>query len=129
MALQWADKYVTGEAEVDAQHRSLFDYLNQLETRFGSMSTEDVQEAINFLGEDAQAHFKYEEERMTQLQCPSAAQNKFQHEEFLQVFTGFCTRAEKEGATEDLLKEIHAAAVEWVDNHICDVDVTLRDYV
>ena len=128
MALQWGDKYVTGEKQVDADHKLLFDYLNQLETRFGSMSTEDVQEAINFLGEHARAHFSYEEECMTQRQCPFAAQNKAAHGEFLQVFADFCARGEKEGTTEDLLKEIHAATVEWVDLHICDVDVSLRNY-
>ncbi|MFQ5684799.1 MAG: bacteriohemerythrin [Candidatus Binatia bacterium] len=130
MALRWDERYVTGERQVDEQHKELFEFLNRLEEQIQKGAPPElVEKTLQFLGTHAKTHFSYEETCMMRYGCPFAAQNKEAHTMFLEVFQSFCQKFQQEGASENLLRQVHAAAETWMDNHICQVDVHLRDYV
>lgn len=128
MALKWHERYVTGENQVDEQHKQLFEFLNRLEEQIEvGAPVELVEGTLRFLAAHTKTHFSYEETCMMRYGCPFAAKNKEAHTRFLEVFQSFCEKFQREGASIKLLRQIHAAVETWVDNHICQVDVHLRD--
>ncbi len=128
MALEWHERYVTGERVVDEQHKQLFEFLNRLEAQIEEVApVELVEGTLQFLGAHTKTHFSYEETCMMRHACPFAAKNKEAHTRFLAVFQLFCEKFQRQGASKELLQQIHAAVETWVDNHICQVDVHLRD--
>ncbi len=121
---------MTGESQVDEQHKELFEFLNRLEDQIQKGAPfELVEKTLQFIGTHSKTHFSYEESCMTRHGCPFAARKKEAHTKFLEVFQSFCQKFQQEGTKEDLLRQVHAAAESWMDNHICQVDVHLRDYV
>ncbi|MBI4028610.1 MAG: bacteriohemerythrin [Verrucomicrobia bacterium] len=120
----------TGEATVDEQHKKIFSVLNELDhaSREGK-GKEMIDSVLKFLGEYVGRHFHYEEGRMDEFQCPTRAQNKEQHELFLQAYAKLMERYNAEGASIGLLAELQKTARLWLVNHICKIDGGLRPCV
>lgn len=128
MALYWKDDYSTGVPTIDEQHKVLFNNLNKFQeiTKRGEGAAV-VAKMFTFLENYAQKHFAFEEKWMAKVQSPVAEQNKVAHQRFIQAFLSLKQRFEEEGADEDLLVKIHTTLETWLLNHICDIDVQLRD--
>ena len=130
MALYWKDDYSTGIPTIDEQHKVLFNNLNKFQeiVKRGDGAAV-VEKMFHFLENYVQKHFAFEEKLMDKMQAPTAEQNKIAHQRFIQAFLSLKTRFEEEGADEDLLTKIHTTLETWLLNHICDIDVQLRDGV
>ncbi len=127
MATAWSDEYATGDAEVDTQHKQLFQYLADLEAHMESGIDEIyVKKFLKTLGIYTRSHFCYEEICMRVKKCPVAEKNKDQHGKLLEAYTQFCQRFEREGVSDDLLARLHDFLESWLINHIMKVDTHLR---
>ncbi len=61
MAIEWGEEYATGNGEVDAQHRRLFDMLNRLERRINNNeSPSTMVDVIDALAAYAKEHYCFE---------------------------------------------------------------------
>ncbi len=60
--------------------------------------------------------------------CPAAARNLRAHQQFIDYFGSFRAQLEREGASAELLLDLHDTMAEWLAQHICRVDLELRDY-
>ncbi len=128
MAIQWDEKYSTGVVEIDSQHQTLFDFLNQFEKNLKTYRSEQLlREAFDFLNDYMQEHFSFEEVCMMKWQCPASEKNKDAHRNFTAAFTGFRTRLENDGFSDALLKQVHSAIHDWLTGHIMHVDTHLRN--
>jgi len=127
MGLNWSEDYATGDKEVDAQHKQLFQYLADLEAHMQSGADDAyVKRFLDTLGLYTRSHFCYEEICMRVKKCPVAEKNKDQHKKLLDAYTTFCQRFEIEGASEDLLRRLHDFLHSWLVNHILKIDTHLR---
>ncbi len=127
MAIAWSDEYSTGDAEIDSQHKLLFQYLQELEEHMKTGVTEDyLRQFLNHLGIYTRSHFCYEEICMRQKKCPVAKKNQEQHDKLLAAYKHYLQRFEIEGASEDLIKKLHDFLVSWLVNHILKVDTHLK---
>ncbi len=130
MAVVWKEEYATGVQLLDEQHQVLFNNLNKFEKMITSGSApEMIEKLFVFLEKYAHKHFTEEEKYMEQYQCPVAQQNKEAHQRFVMMLDKFSQRFRDEGADEVLLEQIHSALETWLLNHVCDIDVNLRDVV
>jgi len=130
MAIAWSDDYSTGDAEIDKQHKQLFQYLSELEEHMETGITEDyLRKFLNHLGIYTRSHFCYEEILMRQKQNPIAKKNQEQHDKLLDAYKHYLNRFEVEGVSDDLIKKLHDFLVSWLVNHILKIDTTLKDYV
>ncbi|MDX8407556.1 MAG: hemerythrin family protein [Mariprofundaceae bacterium] len=130
MAFAWSDDYSTGDAEVDAQHKQLFQYLAELEEHMEAGVTEDyLRKFLNHLGIYTRSHFCYEEILMRQKKCPIAKTNQVQHDKLLAAYKPDLQRFEAEGISDDLIKKLHDFLVSWLVNHILKIDTKLKGYV
>ncbi len=134
MFLIWDDaKYASGFEEIDAQHKELFNRINELLTACttsegfsGQVAEEQALNMVDFLGKYVIEHFKCEEECMERHRCPLAAVNKVSHTKFLQDFTEIKEKIEREGLTRGIIVQLEGLLVGWITKHIQRVDAELR---
>jgi hemerythrin len=128
MAIKWEKKYSTGDEEIDYQHQTLFEFLNQFELQLKTQRSEQIlREALDFMEDYMQEHFSFEEVCMMKWQCPASEKNKESHRKFSAAFADFKNRLENEGFKDALLNEVHTTVHDWLTGHILHVDAHLRN--
>ena len=132
--LQWTAQFETGQADIDSQHKTLIDYINQLEemahtTNPDRTEVEFVIRLMDFLECYADVHFKHEESCMARHRCPAYQENKNAHARFLEFFQQFKKRFTTEGCRPEVLKELHDTCNSWIQNHILNVDLQIKPYL
>ncbi|MCA9400487.1 MAG: hemerythrin family protein, partial [Candidatus Omnitrophica bacterium] len=128
--LEWDDKFSTGDQTIDNQHRKLFQMINQFgDDIIGGTWPQTTEKTLKFLGEYVQSHFQHEEKCMVEKKCPVAEKNVVAHKAFIDAFVGFNNRIQDEGASEEIVVELHQTATQWLVKHICGIDVHLKHCV
>jgi len=129
MAVHWTEDYATGDPEIDAQHKQLFQYIADLEQHLNAQDVSEryLAQFLDYLGLYTRTHFCYEEICMRRRKCPVAEKNKEQHEKLLQAYQRFRARFEEEGASRELLEQLHDFLLSWLKNHILRIDTHLRN--
>ncbi len=129
MSLQWKDtQYATGIPVVDAQHKEMFEHIERMvaASELEDKETEFV-EMLEFLTGYVIEHFTCEEKAMEQQECPALAENKEDHQRFIEKINAVKARFETEGNARPLREELMAMAVQWLEAHIATVDTKLRN--
>ncbi|MDR3377328.1 MAG: hemerythrin family protein [Verrucomicrobiae bacterium] len=129
--LSWSDRFETGDAVIDSQHKTLIDYLNRLEsiarnTNFDREEAEFILNLVDFVEIYTIAHFKNEEACMARHRCPAHQKNKDAHAHFLGFFHDFKRRFEIEGCRPEVLNALHQACSDWILQHILGIDLQLK---
>lgn len=126
--IEWQNKYEIGVPEIDEQHRWIFDFVNGLEQqlKLGDKGAR-IDEVLESLNQYAKRHFNYEEGCMLKWKCPVAAQNKKAHDNFIFAYENFMERYKREGHSDDLAWKIHDMVEDWITNHICLIDMKLKN--
>jgi hemerythrin len=129
--LTWTDKFATGHSLIDAQHRMLISYVNNLESL--SQNTNPTPQEIElfyrflvFLEDYIVVHFREEEECTFRFRCPNHRDNKRAHTEFLDFYRGFERQFRTVGYRPEVVKEMYDTCVIWIEGHILRIDVQLR---
>lgn len=127
----WEEKYSTGVAELDKQHKNLFQYTNDLgeyaNNNFGSKETTD--RMMRFLDQYIKVHFNHEENCMYKYLCPVASKNKEAHQKFIEKFKVTESKIRDEKGGDKALKELHHFLEAWLVEHICKIDTQLKPCV
>ncbi len=117
----------TGYADIDEQHKELFNRLNQLlDAMKSGRGRQEVEKMVAFLGEYAVRHFAHEERCMDRMVCPMTAKNKAAHAQFLETFTALSERIAREGPSISAVIEVQTKVSDWVLNHIVRVDTHMK---
>ena len=128
----WDKKLSTGDERTDSQHKVLIDKLNEFEMIVSSNSSGDIRreagEVLDFLQFYAAWHFAQEEQLMTELNCPAAAENKAAHGRFLEMFGKFYSQWQSSSMDIELARSTYRKLSEWVTDHIMTVDTQLKSY-
>ena len=119
--LGWNDKLSTGFAEIDSDHKSLFDYINVLEAAVSERRGREMSRGVlGGLLDYAKYHFAREEAIFTKQEgYRGVAAHLDEHRKFV---------AEMEKYTEALSSEVDISAdmavflSEWLVRHIMTVD-------
>ena len=122
MPIIWDSKLDTGIDVIDAQHRRIVDYINDLEVAKMTLDKRLVMDVIEQLIDYTQSHFGFEEEMLAEAGYKFLKPHKKVHELFIKRVTDFTIRAAK---GEDIADELHLMLTKWLLNHIANED---RDY-
>ncbi len=122
MPIIWESKLDTGIDVIDAQHRRIVDYINDLEVAKARMDKRLVNDVIEQLIDYTQSHFGFEEEMLEEAGYKFLKPHRKVHELFIRRVTDFTMRAAK---GEDVADELHSMLSKWLLNHIANED---RDY-
>ncbi len=125
----WEEKFETGIKQIDEQHQSLFNYINDLEKCIQDQTFEGVKIEIilNFFQMFCATHFSLEETCMLRSKCPVYDQNKKAHEQFLAYYKSFRVKFRESKKKLSMLKEFHGVLIKWLVNHIMKIDMQLRE--
>ncbi|MCC6539985.1 MAG: bacteriohemerythrin [Bryobacterales bacterium] len=131
MPVLWETRFETGDHRIDDQHKRLFEFVNKLENVIAApaIKADEVDDIVSFLSTYVLIHFVCEESAMMARRCAIAERNKEAHKKFLAFFGDFKTRYAQRGADRALLQELCNAANQWLVNHICRIDVQLREAI
>lgn len=130
MALKWDEMYETGIAEIDRQHQNLFEHINDLEKKIQAGDGQRrMAEMLQYLKMHTKAHFSYEEDCMEKYQCPAATKNYIAHQKFMKIFEELENRFQSDPGNIYIQKHVHSSIEIWVDQHLRDVDIHLRECV
>jgi hemerythrin len=131
MTIKWDyEKMTTGLPEINEQHKEWIRRFNEFDNAVVNRKGQDVlQSAIRFFAQYTETHFAREEACMTQYHCPAEAANRVAHDGFRAKLSEIKDWVEQEGATMVEVMALELALEEWLVNHICTIDVQLRDVV
>ena len=124
--IAWDPSMTTGLDSVDAQHKQLIAWLNDLLAAVSSgRGRSEVAVVLDQLGIYAATHFSHEEDCMARYHCPAAAQNIAAHKDFVTTFTGFREEFDRDGATAHLIVRVETELMRWLSSHIKRTDTQL----
>ena len=131
MALQWdIDRMGTGQPIIDAQHKEWIQRVNQFETAIlTGKGADSVKETLDFLSHYSDVHFKTEEETMARLNTPVLPENQLAHMEFRAKMAEISKWVKEAGPSSVEVIGLQMELEKWMENHICTIDVKLRDSV
>ena len=132
--LQWTEQFETGSYNLDFQHQTLIDNLNDLEKLLAitSPTGEDCKfmlQAVDFLERYADMHFKCEEQCMEFFRCPTHAQNKQAHVDFMGFFQQLKQHEHGRGFPREIVVTLHETIHQWIMDHILHIDTQLRPFI
>lgn len=129
--ITWNDSMTTGVPAIDAQHKELIQRYNTFAEALSNslLARDEAGKMLDFLQFYAVWHFEREEQYFDEYKCPFAEQNKCAHADFIQQFGAFYEEWQTEGMDTDLIQETFAAFGNWIENHICKIDVQIRSCV
>lgn len=116
----------TGVDTVDAQHRQLIAWLNDL---LGAMNQgrgrSEIQGLLDQLRDYSVTHFGHEEGCMAKYKCPAAEQNAQAHKQFVATFSALQEEFKRNGATHLLAIRVEGELLRWLTSHIRRTDTQL----
>lgn len=128
--LEWNETYSTGVAEIDEQHKELFNMINKFEESVNDgTAPQTMRETLQFLGRYTKMHFSHEEGCMLEHHCAASEKNKAAHKAFLDLYSKFVNKFHSEGYSDQLAMDLHRVFEMWLDKHICNIDVQLKPCV
>ena len=117
----WSDKYSVGNAEIDSQHKKLFDILNRLfDICIGKNQVDTGESVIDELESYTDYHFKFEEQHMRDIGYKDidnhmAGHNFFTHE----IMFAKRRNAQDRANTDNKLIEFLS---NWLIQHVTEED-------
>lgn len=126
MALLWNEGLSVGVAEIDNQHKELFNRINNLlDACKQGKGSEEIERTINFLSDYVITHFGTEENLMVRYNYPDYASHKEKHEKFNKKFAELKMQIQKEGSGLLTTLGTNHLLIDWWLNHIGKVDKAL----
>ncbi|WP_025323758.1 bacteriohemerythrin [Deferrisoma camini] len=124
--MQWEPKMATGIAKIDAQHKELIRRINKLlDAMKEGQGREMVGEVLEFLGRYVVEHFADEEALMKKYGYPKYPEHKAIHDRFKKEFEALAAENEKRAGSLSLTLQVQNKVVDWLRNHIMNVDVKM----
>lgn len=124
--VDWNDKYSLGLAEIDEQHKMLFDLINKLWVlTIKPGSAKEMEQVLNALEQYTIAHFTAEETLMRMVDYPDFEQHKGSHKAFVNKVAEEKRKLAEKGT---IGLEILHFLRDWLVNHILSEDKTYAAY-
>jgi len=129
--IEWDEKTMaTGVPEVDNQHKEWISRFNEFEKAIVINNGEQAcSDTLLFFLRYTDTHFRFEENIMDLYHCPARYVNKQEHQRFKAWIEELVYKTWPLGALPEDVVKLEQEMVDWLKNHICTVDVKLRESV
>lgn len=130
MQVGWTDYLSVGVAEIDGQHKLLFEKFNALlaacEKEAGA---DEVHRLFSFLERYVITHFSDEERLMHKLDFPDVQKHVEMHQDFVRQVDALKERLTREGPTQRLISSLTLTINGWLIEHISRTDRAFGRFV
>lgn len=128
--LEFDPVLLTGDDEIDAQHRELFQRVGKLLDAFRERRTrEEVVGILDFLARYVVEHFGSEERVMERAAYPRIGLHRDEHRRFVSDLELLRTELATTGPTTPLIVRVNARVANWLREHIYRSDRELGAYL
>ena len=128
--MKWREEHATGIRRVDEQHKTIFKMAEDFRITIDEAGGERTYSSLlDFLAAYCKGHFRFEEQCMEEYRCPVAQKNKEAHSMFLATLRDYQQRDALGGYLAADARDLIDTVDRWLDEHICNVDIHLKDCV
>ena len=131
MNIRFDNSLITGNQEIDEQHKEWIERIQKLIRAIekGSGKLEAIK-TLDYMADYAEFHFKAEEKLQEEAEYPGIVEHKKKHEEFRQVVKELSEMLqEEEGPSEAFVEAVRKNVVDWICNHIKAFDCSVASYI
>lgn len=126
--LNWNDGYTLGNAQIDADHRHLFELINDFHYAFTlNHDRAEIARMLNTLIRYAEEHFQREEGMMAERNYPGLEKHKAEHVDLVE--TVFTLQSKFESQELKMEKETVDFLRHWLTDHIADEDTKFARFM
>lgn len=128
--IKWSADLATGVAEIDNQHKEIFDRFGRLSTACGEgRGKEEVLQLLLFLEEYVKEHFAAEERLQMKHAYPDYAEHRAEHTRFMSDVGRLSRELRADGATLPLVIMTNKTLSSWLLQHITRTDMAFARYL
>lgn len=125
--LVWTNNLSVNHPKIDAQHRHLFDLINELAGEKAEKDPEEYARLLSCLTDYFRIHFFEEEAYMEQYGYPDLEKHKVEHVRFIYRICMFNVGYLSSIPTD--AKLVHLFTRHWVVAHVMKLDMEYRDFI
>jgi hemerythrin-like metal-binding protein len=125
--LPWHERYSVGHAELDGQHKKLFELVNHFDDVIQMGLVDELGRIVDDLIAETTAHFQNEEELMRQVGFPKLPEHKNMHEDLIKQIREVRVKMKAGGHVGT--KSVVRFLADWLTNHILREDMELKPYL
>jgi hemerythrin len=130
MAKTWTEDLSVGVKEIDNQHKDFIAALNSLlDSMARGKGRENIGDQLYFIEGYVDKHFKMEEEYMRRFMYPKYHAHKAIHDGFKKEMADIKSEFETKGPQIKLVIRIEKNMLDWLINHIHEVDKKLGAFL
>ena len=130
MTIELDPLLLTGNDEIDAQHRELFARIQTLlDASRSQRSREEVVRLLEYLGGYVVDHFAAEERMMEESGYPRLGGHRAEHLQFVKELAILRHELKSEGPTKIFVIRVGNRVTEWLREHIYRTDRILADWL
>jgi hemerythrin len=124
----WNESYSVGVKALDEQHKKLFGMVNQMhEAMMAGKGRVVVGQVMNEMFDYVRLHFTAEEKLLERYNYPGLAEQKREHEAFIQKVEEMQQKMQAGNLT--LSIEVSQFLQSWIKDHIMGVDKKYGDFL
>ena len=123
LKIVWTDDYLIGDATIDAQHKRLFEFAEEL---LSAAEKKSLTEAAMKLYRHVREHFRHEEDLMLGINYPEYRQHVEMHNQMIGRLNALSADI---GAGRWSGDSLQSFIREWVVGHILEQDTRLAAFV
>ncbi len=125
---QWTARFSVGDPMMDAYHHIFFETIRSFATALPDLSTDAVEERIQFLANYAQMHFDSEERLLEEIHYPDLEAHRVNHRLFREQIA-LIQQAYHANPTPALAEKLLAMTQDWLKEHVLSEDMKYKAYV
>lgn len=126
--LTFIDELLVGNDQIDAEHRMLFDMINEAHRQImeKESSVSSALKLIQKLSEYAETHFEHEEGYMQSINDPEYPLQKKEHDFFRDKISSYrCVKIDDENTAKASLEDLLTFLAKWLYRHILSSDTLI----
>lgn len=123
--MHWDTNMSVGVEEIDTQHKTLIDLINQTYEAIQRQDRSRLAELVGRMAAYGRTHFATEERHMREHGFPGIEEHKFQHAKFNATVDDFQRKLDDQTN----LTQVFVFLSRWLAAHIMDEDMRLADHM
>lgn len=125
--LSWHERFSLGDAEIDAQHRRLFELVNLFDDAIKMGLTEELGRIFDDLIATTAQHFEFEEERMKDIGFAKCLEHERTHRELMKQVRDMRLKMKTGGYVSS--KAMVRFLADWLTSHIVREDMEYKPFL
>lgn len=130
MAYKWSDELLTGNVQIDTEHKELIKAINDLlEACSKGKGRAELERTVKFLSSYTKTHFGHEEVLQMKYNYPDYKNHKEYHKYFIDTVESVHNKLLSDGPSIVLVGEINSKVASWIIKHIKTEDVKVAAHI